>query len=94
MQLTALSPVVPLTALQFVPDKGVFCRGPIDLWNYASSAVSSSLHAIYWIPCTVYNCGSPLACQTLRAQVTTCPPWAFSTLKYAVRFLVYQLIEP
>ncbi len=55
MQLTAVSPVVPLTALEFVPDKGVFCRGPVDPWNYAAGVVSS-LHAIYWIPCTVYNC--------------------------------------
>ncbi len=82
MQLTAVSPVVLLSMLEFVPDKGVFCQGPSDPWNYANRVASLLPHAIYWIPCTIYNCVSPSACHTLRAQASTCPPWAFSTLKY------------
>ncbi len=94
IQLTSVSPVVPLTVLEFVPAKGVFCQGPSDPWRYAVGMGSLSSPAIYWIPCPVYNCVSPSAVETLRALVTTCPPWAFSMLKYNVRFLVYQLTEP
>ncbi len=94
LQLTSVSPVVPLTALEFVSDKGVFCRGPIDPWNQVNRAVTPSSYAFYWIPCSVYNCASSFACKTLPALATTCPSWAFSTLKYNVRFLICQLTEP
>ncbi len=94
LQLTSVSPVVPLTALEFVSDKGVFCRGPIDPWNQVNRPVTPLSYAFYWIPCSVYNCASSSACKVLHALVTTCPPWAFSTLKYNVRFLVCQLTEP
>ncbi len=93
IQLTSVSPVVPLTALEFV-SKGVFCQGPTDPWRYAKGMGSLSSPAIYWILSPVYNCVSPSAVESLRALVTTCPPRAFSTLKYNVRFLVYQLTEP
>ncbi len=49
---TAMSLVVPLITLELVLNKGVFCQGPVDPWNYAIG-VASSLHAIYWILCTV-----------------------------------------
>ncbi len=94
MQLTTLSPIVSLTMLEFVADEGVFCQGPANPWNSAKNVVSFLLHAIYWIPCTVYNCISlPVHCQTLCAQVSICPHWAFSTSKYTVRFLMHQLIQ-
>ncbi len=94
IQLTSVSPVVPLTVLEFVPAKGVFCQGPTDPRRYANGMGSLSSPAIYWIPIPVYNCVSPSAVESLRALVTTCLPWAFSTLKYNVRFLVYQLTKP
>ncbi len=94
MQLTTLSPVVSLTVLEFIADEGVFCQGPADPWNSAENVVLFPPHAIYWIPCAVYNRVSfPVHCQTLRAQVSICPYWAFSTLKYTVCFLMHQLIQ-
>ncbi|MCP4597149.1 MAG: hypothetical protein GY843_11775 [Neptuniibacter sp.] len=79
--------------LEFIIDEGVFCQGPADPWNHADGGASLSSHAIYWIPCAVYTRVSLSAHQKLRAQVSACPYWAFSTSKYTVRFLVHQLIE-
>ncbi len=93
MQLTAVLPIILLTTLEFITDEGVFCQGPADPWNYADGVASLSPHAIYWIPCAVYTRVSLSAHQVLRAQVSTCSCCAFSTSKYTVRFLVYQLIE-
>ncbi len=93
MKLTAVSPVVLLTPLEFIIFEGVFCRGPADPWNPAEDVASFSSHAIYWVPCAVYTRVSPSAHKKLRAQVSACPYWAFSTSNYTVRFLVHQLIE-
>ncbi len=93
MQLTTVSPVVLLTALEFIIHEGVFCQGPADPWNHADGVASQLSHAIYWIPCAVYTRVSPSAHQKLRAQVSACPYLAFSTSKYTIRFLVHQLIE-
>ncbi len=59
MQLTALSPVVMLTALEVIFDVGMFCEGPVDPWSFNDSVAAASLHVIYWILCTVYNHVSP-----------------------------------
>ncbi len=93
MQLTTLSPVVSLTVLEFVANEGMFCQGPVDPWNAAENVALFPSHAIYWVPYAVYN-RVPLSvhCQTLRAQASVCPYWAFSTSEYTVRFLVHQLI--
>ncbi|MCP4595702.1 MAG: hypothetical protein GY843_04380 [Neptuniibacter sp.] len=93
MQLTALSPIVTLVAIEIIYGKGAYCQGPNDPWNYVEGVMMMP-HAIYWIPSAVY-CQVPLfACrEPLRAQVSTCPYWAYSTPKYRVRFLVHQLIN-
>ncbi len=94
MQLTALSPVVSLTVLEFVANEGAFCRGPADPWNAAENTVWFSSHAAYWVPCAEYNRISlSVPCQTLHAQASVCPYWAFSTSKYTVSFLAHQRIQ-
>ncbi len=93
MQVTALSSVVTLTALEVIFDVGMFCEGPADPWNFVDGVATTLPHAIYWILCAVYTRVSPSAHKKLRAQVSACPYWAFSTSKYTICFLVHQLIE-
>ncbi len=93
MKLTSVSPVVLLTPLEFIISEGVFCQGPADPWKPAEDDISFPSHAIYWVPCAVYTRVSLSARKKLRAQVSVCPCWAFSTSKYTVTFLVHQLIE-
>ncbi len=92
LQPTMLSAVVMLTALEFLPDAGMYCAGPVDPWSFNDCMVLISQHAIYWIPCAICASISPSACHMLHAQVSTCPFWAFSAPEYSICFLVHQLI--
>ncbi len=91
-----LLPTVTLTEIESVTDAGIisgmFCSGPIDPWSIVENVASATQHAIYWILHAVYVSISPSAHQMLRAQVSTCPFWAFSTQQYRIHFLVHQLI--
>ncbi len=94
MQLTALSPVVTLTALEIIYGKGAYCEGPADPWNHIDGVITTPPHAIYWIPCAIYSHVALFTNhQPLRAQASTCPYWAYSTSRYRVRFLVHQLVN-
>ncbi len=94
MTLTALSLIVTLTALEIIPDDGLFCSGPADPWNHVDGVTATLPYATYWMPCAVYQrITLPTNCLMLRAQVSPCLYWAYSTSRYRVRFLVHQLVN-
>ncbi len=72
-----------LTEIESIADAGIisgmFCSGPIDMWSSIENVASATQHAIYWLPRTVYETVPNSVHQTLCAQVSTCPFWAFST---------------
>ncbi len=76
-----------------IPDDGSFCEGPIDPWNHVDGVTTSPLHAIYWMPRTVYMCASLPTNRLFRVQVSTCLLWAYSTSRLRVRFLVHQMVK-
>ncbi len=94
LQPTLLSPHVVLVKLDCTgnvgSNAGIFCLGPSDPWDVAGSA--DLAQAIYWIPQTIYDSALPTTSNVLRAQVSHCPLWAFSTPYYDVHFLVHCLL--
>ncbi len=94
LQPTMLSPSITFTELERNLDAdlhpSIFCLGPADLWNTVASANADPV--IYWLPAVVYENASSDAHKMLRAQVSNCPSWAFTTSTYPVRYLVHDLL--
>ncbi len=63
-----------------ITNASYFCVGPVNPWSTVENVASATQHAIYWLLCAVYESIPNSAHQTLHAQVSTCPVWAFSTL--------------
>ncbi len=92
--MTLLSPTIILTKLECCLDdglnSGIYCQGPSDPWDPIASANTDS--AVYWLPISVFESAPAEARENLRAQVSTCPLWTFSTSTYIVRYVVHCLM--
>ncbi len=69
---------------------GIYCLGPSDPWDMVGSVNADPV--VYWLPASVFESAPCDARETLRAQVSSCPPWAFDALTYTVHYLVHCLL--
>ncbi len=94
LQPTLLSPSIILTELECNldagPSSGIYCLGPSDPWDMVGSDNADPV--VYWLPASIYESALSDAREILRAQVSSCPPWAFSAPTYTVRYLVHCLL--
>ncbi len=89
LQLTLLSPPAVI-CIEEETNTRLFCKGSEDPWD----SVPQSKTSIYWVPHALLESITNYSrMPMLRARVSHCPTWAFSTRQYHVRFLITELIH-